>query len=234
MQLNALNIRKGLELEVPIKEIFSNPIEATGNVDAMHVHHDGWEKHKDKYPNLDELFKDDSCIHYTTKKVMHKISDTLTAYVFDLYHMHEDEELEGEIVTHKNTEIEFINTDRLSYFEFCQNVMLAQQFSGLYENIDFKYSFVGFGDFDIDECFESFNIISHSNVHLMNFFIFYKNVLTSLGSIITGLYKNDIKEQKEYLKEKEYKSLLREANKRTKMMEEFMRSMVEDEEDYED
>lgn len=236
MQLNPLNIRKGLELEVPVKEIFSNPTEPEGDINAMFIHNDGWENHSHKYQNLDELFKEgEEGITYYSEKEIFNISDSLVAYVYDCYLVYENEDIQGKIESQKNKEIEFVNTKILNYYDFCHNTMLAQEFTGKYERGDFKYPFIGVGDFEIKDCIESCNLLSHSNVHLLNFFIFYKKIFTSIGFLTSGLYKNDIKQQKEYFNKKEYNSLLKEANRRSKIVEDYIRNMqTESDENFEE
>jgi hypothetical protein len=50
-------------------------------------------------------------------------------------------------------------------------------------------------------------------MHTLDFFIFYKGVLSSIGFFLSGLYENDIKQQTEYLKEEEAILLIKECRK---------------------
>ena len=238
MKLNALNIRKGIELNVPIEDIFKNSLEPSGNILAKEIYEKGWSHFSKQYHNnITEVFeKGEYILMYNDKKTMHKISDTLTAYVYDYYIISEDEYTPRKVIADKNIEIEFVNTKLLDYFDFCRNIMDAQSFSGNYVNQQIKYKFIGIGDFCVHEYSDSNYLIAHSAVHLGYFYIFYKNILVSVTNLISGAYERDIIEQKEYLNDKEYKSLLREQKKEYKLMEkairEFEQQMNDDNDDY--
>lgn len=228
MKINALNIRKGLELNVPITDIFKNSLEPSGNIIAKEIFEKGWVHYKGfvnrGIKHINELFeKGDDFLIYNDKKTEHKVSESLTAYVYDYYMVSEDEYTVGKVNSDKYVEIEFVNNEFLDYFDFCRNIMDAQSFSGRFDSPNIKYSFVGLGDFCIHQYYESNSLIAHSVVHLYDFFIFYKNVLVSVGNLISGTYERDIIEQKKYLSEKEYKSLLREQKKSYKLMEKAIR-----------
>jgi hypothetical protein len=215
MKLNGLNIRKGLELkeEVKVSDIFKESTEEEGNKKAVEIYNLGWDEFIKKYPNenVESIFGKDDAILYISPKVSHQINDNLIAYIYDSYIVFIDDD--KKIKSDKHVEIEFVNTEMLDFQMFCRNVMDAQAFSGNYEMPDIKYSFIGTGNFSMSEYAEVHNLVIYSRMHMLDFFIFYKNVLSSIGYFLSGLFEDDIKQQKEYLEKRQYNSLLKECKK---------------------
>lgn len=212
MNLKSINIRKGLELEVPVVDIFKMDIEPIGDIRAMQAYEDGWNNFQKNNPDL--IISDG--LMYSTKKIIHKINDSLNAYVFDSYLLCPDPEEETDIVTDKTTDIEFVNTKILTLNDFFTNLMDAQAFSGIHEKPMFKHRFIGTGEFNMQDYIESHPLASHSHMHFLDFFILHKKVFSPIGFFISGLCENDIKSQKEYLTDKEYKEVMSEAKKQWK------------------
>jgi hypothetical protein len=109
--------------------------------------------------------------------------------------------------------------------------MEAQAFTGNYESPDIKYSFSGFGNFSMGDYAEMHNLIVYSRMHMLDFFIFYKGILSSVGFFLSGLFENDIKQQKEYLDLKEYNALIKECKKHRKVIAKKLAELGEDFED---
>ena len=242
MHLNSLNIRKGLELEeVEVVDIFKPHKQPIGNPEAEMIHKIGWstyvKKHKNN-PTIEQV-KEEGGIIYFTEKTEYVVTNNMKAYVYDCYMIFADEENENTISSSFNTEIQFISDKTLNFNEFCTNTMEAQAFCGNYEFTGIKYSFVGHGDFTIQDYSGTHNMIIFSRIHMLDFYILYKNVLSSIGYFVSGLFEEDILQQKEYLTDKEYKSLMRECKKQKKIVIENFNNSRKDSEnddldDYED
>lgn len=213
MFLKSLNIRKGLELEVPVSDIFSIDIEPAGDRRAMEAYEEGWEVFSEKHKDIHDVIQKEDGIMYSTIKIMHKVGKSLNAYVFDSYLICRDPDENEKIIVDKTTEIEFVNTKILTIEEFFTNLMEAQAFCGLHKNPMFKYRFIGTGNFDMSDYIESHPLASHSNMHFLDFFVFHKKVFSTIGRFISGLCETDIKSQKEYLTDEEYKEVMSDAKK---------------------
>ena len=85
----------------------------------------------------------------------------------------------------------------------------------------FKYRFVGMGDFNMYDYIEAHPLASHSNMHFLDFFLFHKKVLSSIGFFIAGLCENDINSQREYLTDKEYQEILTESKRQWNAVKKF-------------
>lgn len=212
MTLNGLNIRKGLELEeVTVADIFLPNTKSQGNKIALEISEKGWDVFlkENKEATCDNIFDKDGGIMYLTEKIPYQVNSTLTAYVYECYVSYLEKN--SSVTSEKNIEIDFVNTERLNIRDFCRNIMEAQAFAGNYESPDIKYSFAGFGDFSMSEYAELHNLVVFSRLHMLDFFIFYKGILSSVGFFLSGLFENDIKQQKEYLTLKEYNALIKEC-----------------------
>lgn len=218
---NSLNIRKAIELEVPVTEILRVDVAPQGDPIAMNAHEDGVEAFFSKNVEAKNLITAEDGIMYSTAKTIHKINDSLDAYVYDSYLLYPSEDDDGTICSDKKTEIDFLNKKILDLDEFCRNVMEAQAFSGFHEKNMFKYSFVGIGNFTMSDYVELHRLASHSNIHFIDFFVFHKKVLSSINFFLSGLCENDINSQKEYLTEKEFKARIEEARKQKSLMAEI-------------
>ena len=210
----AINIRKGLELEVPIRNIFKIDTSPSGDILAMEIFTKKVKnlsglKQKDKKKILDNK----EFLMYSTKLEKHDLKDDLIAYVSEAYFVYTDDNENIEIKTNKiesekNIEITFVNTKQLDYFQFIRNIMKAQEFTGGFDKSEFKFQFLGVGSFSIDEYIDSHNILIHSNMEMLNFFIFKNKILSGIDKFVSGLYDKDIEEQKKYLTKEEYKNLV--------------------------
>lgn len=214
--LDSLNIRKGLELEVSVADIFAINTSVKGDILAKEICDVGWEIYATINPESFKKISYSGGVIYNTQKQVIKISNTLMAYVYDSYIVDIEFEQESDkpiVIAEKSTEIEFLNTEILDFDQFCMNIMLAQSFTGKYKPSFFKFSFYGYGNFTMNEYAEVHRMVSLSNVHTLNFFIKYKNIISAIGCFVNGLHRNDIIRQREYLTSKEFATLLNEAEK---------------------
>jgi hypothetical protein len=212
--LDSLNIRKGLELEVPVADIFLRNTSASGEILAKEICELGWQAYSIINPSLSKRVIDSGGTIYDSEKKKIKISESLIVYVYNSYvvDIEYNEEIDkDEAVTYVTTEMEFVNTEILDFNHFCVNVMQAQSFTGKYDAPIFKFSFYGYGNFSMDEYVDSHRIISVSNIHTLNFFVKHNNVVSGISCFLNGLHRNDIIRQREYLTSKEFATLLNDA-----------------------
>jgi len=224
MTLDSLNIRKGLELEVEVSDIFSVETKAQGDIIAKEIYEKGWEIYSEEHPEDYDKIIDSGGLIYESEKTRVKISENLIAYVYDSYLvsadvLDDDEDEEStesdkyEIIADRCKEIEFVNTKILNFDEFCINVMDAQKFVGKYETSIFRSAFYGYGDFTLEEYYEVHKMVTISTIHTLSFFIKHKNIVAGIGAFVTGLYRNDILKQREYLNSKEFSAILDESER---------------------
>lgn len=229
MEFNGLNIRKGLELEVPVKDIFRISTEPSGDEIALKLCNKSWDEIpelKNKKPS-DLLSDDDDFLLYNSRRKKNKLNSYLDAYVRDSYLITYEKDKFGKekIIKDIVVEIDFVNTKELNYSDFLKNIMEAQAFSGKYKS-SFKHRFLGLGSFDMESYIDCAEIIAHSNLHLFDFFIFSKNILSSIGCFMSGAHIEDIRQQKEYFEKEEYNKVLENAERFKKSMyNDFFRNM---------
>lgn len=228
MILTGINIRSGLELEVPVNEIFNVNIAPEGNIIAKIYYESESKKDKKLIKEIREQFEKDQFINYNDIKISHKLNDSLTCYVYDSYFMYEDEIKKNSIIVEKNTELLFVNTELLDYEKFCSNFMAAHSFSGNFNKPEFNYPFIGVGNFDLDEYLPLHPLCCYSNLNLVNFFIYHRNILSSIGYFICGLFENDIREQRKYINDQEYKQLLSLVRKHKKNLLNMFKNLDQD------
>lgn len=224
MVLNGINIRSGLELDVPVSEIFNVNIAPEGNILAKQCFLPDGTSKREFNDEISSILEKDQIITYTDLKIPQKINETLTCYIFDSYFVFNDELGSGKIETEKNIELLFVNSEILDYENFCSNLMAAQAFTGNFDKPHFNHHFMGVGSFDFEEYVSIHNLVAHTNLNLINFYVFYKKVLSSIGYFVCGLYENDVKDQKKYLTDQEYKSIMAIAKRRKReLMDSFKR-----------
>ena len=208
MVLSGINIRSGLELEVPVSDIFNVNVAPDGNILAKQFCLSEGDERKKLTKKISALLEKEQILTYTDLKIPEKINDSLTCYMFDSYFVFEDEYGTGRIVTEKNVELLFVNSEMLELEEFCANMMAAQAFTGNFDKPQFNHHFMGVGKLEFEDYIPMHNMVAHTNLNLINFYVFHKKVLSSIGYFVCGLYENDLKDQKKYLTEQEYKSLM--------------------------
>ena len=208
MVLSGINIRSGLELEVPVADIFNVNIAPDGNILAKQFCLSEGGDRKKLTKEISESLRKEQILTYTDLKIPEKINESLTCYIFDSYFVFEDEFGTGKIVSERNVELLFINSELLDLEGFCANIMAAQAFTGNFEKPQFNHHFMGVGKFEFEEYVPMHNIVAHTNLNLINFYVFHKKVLSSIGYFVCGLYENDVKDQKKYLTDQEYKNLM--------------------------
>lgn len=213
-RFTGINVRKGLELNVHVSDIFKLKLDAEGDIFAMKLHFDKWDDIDElKNKEYKDIFEDDGGIIYSTKREIHKINETLDAYVREVYMCFLEETEMGfqKISTERFTEIDFVNTEMLTLQSedlikpgFLENIMAAHEFTGKFNDSGFKNKFIGIGDFTLKEYLTYSDMITYSNVHFLDFFIFHNNILSSIGSFMLASYLKDLEEQKEYFTEEQY------------------------------
>lgn len=208
MVLTGINIRSGLELEVPVSDIFNVNIAPDGNILAKNFHESADKKKKSLVDEIKKFLDNDQFLAYNDIKISQKLNDTLTCYVYDSYFIYNDEKKNNKIVSEKNVELLFVNNKKLTLDEFCKNFMVAQSFSGNFCKPEFNYPFIGVGDFDFDNYIDLHGLCVYSNLNLVNFFVYHRKILSSIGYFMCGLFENDIKEQRKYITDQEYKQLI--------------------------
>lgn len=208
MILTGINIRSGLELEVPVAEIFNVNIAPDGNILAKQFYETQDKKGKKITKEVRDILAKDQFLSYNDLKLKHILNETLDCYVFDSYLVYEDENQNNKIIVSKTVELLFVNTEQLNLDQFSLNLMTAQAFSGNFVRPEFNYPFIGVGDFDLEDYIQLHQLCAYSNLNLVNFFIFHKKILSSIGYFICGLFENDIREQRKYISDQEFKDLL--------------------------
>lgn len=211
-----LNIRKGMELNIPLIDIFKIKTKPYGNILALEIY-------SEKINNISQLedkskkhfISEEESITYVSKAETHKLNETLIAYVKNVYFasIEQTDDNSHLIEFDKFVEIDFVNTEELNLQMFLRNIMKAQEFSGIHEKNDFKHRFIGIGNFELDYFLENHNLISYSNLEFFNFFVYRFNILSGIDRFIFANYIKDIEEQKEYLDQNEYENALKFAKK---------------------
>jgi hypothetical protein len=207
--LTGINIRIGIEeLNLSIEEIFKPKTEQQGDERLKFFYEEG-KSFLIKHPDLkDEINANQICIFSETKQP-YKLTETLTAYVYDTYVAYSNKSNNNKIVCEKTVDIEFYNSAQLSFNEYCFNLMTAQAFSGNYEHPFYMYHFIGIGDFSLEEYASIHQLVVNTNCNMVYFFLYYKNVLASVENFITAGYEDDIKKQRKYLNDKEYRGVMK-------------------------
>jgi hypothetical protein len=221
-RLTGFDIRKALELEISVEQIFQIQIEEEGDIAAKEIYDDSI-THTSEIENIDDIFsKNNGVVFYTSPKEEIILNNTLKAYIYDFYISTTEEEykngLNCPIESDYSQEIIFLNTETLNYNDFCKNCMEAQLFLGKFEKNIFKRKFLGVGSFVMEEYALIHPMILHSGIHLLDFFIKDSNLVSSIGNIINANYEKDIMEQKEYFTEEEYSRLLNTVDKHKKIL----------------
>ncbi len=221
-RLTGFDIRKALELEISVEEIFQIQTDEEGDIAAKEIFEESI-THTSEIDNVDEIFsKNNGVLFYTSKKEEIIINPTLKAYKYDFYmSTTENEYKKGEnsvIDSDYSQEILFLNTEILDYNNFCKNCMEAHFFLGKFPKNIFKRKFLGIGSFVMEEYASIHPIILYSGVHLLDFYIKDSNLVSTIGSIINASYEKDIIEQKEYFSEEEYNKLLFTVEKHKKII----------------
>ncbi len=219
MKFTGLNIRSGLELDVPIEDIFKVSIIPEGNILAKKYHNSNHTSEKE-LKDIQETISKDHIVLYDDLKKKHEINNSLDCYEHDSYLLYYDLDNSEHgcpplIKSTKSTELTFVNTDLLTLDDFCNNLMQAQAFSGNFPPSEFNYQFMGVGDFELSDYTGIHQLAAFSSMNFINFYIKH-HILSSIGYFICGLFENDIIEQKKYLTPEQLKylqNLLKEQKK---------------------
>lgn len=220
-RLSGFNIRKAMELEISVEDIFQITTEEEGDKAAKEIYIDDI-THSSEIDNIDEVFSNNqSIIFYYSPKEEVQINETLRAYIYDFYVASKDsDELSGDfrILSEKSKEIMFLNTEVLSHDQFVENVMTAQRYLGKFEQAIFKRKFVGIGNFQMEEYAISHLMVGFSEIHLLDFFVKDSNLISTITNIISAEYEKDILEQKEYFTEEEFEVLMHTVKKHKRIL----------------
>lgn len=233
--LTGINIRSAVEkLNLSIKEIFKIDTSPKGDCRLKHLETEGNKKTFELYPDLEDLIDSQNHMEFSDAKTSHTINKTLTASVFDYYLAYKDISKNNKIFCTKSVRIEFVNTEILSFEEFCINLMAAQAFSGSYGKQLFIHSFIGIGEFSLEDYARIHPIAVFTHCNMLYFFVYHKNILSSIDNFILASYGDDIKSQRHFLSDKEYYALKRLLRKDQKLIDELMDKLASQEEDFDD
>lgn len=223
-RLTGFNIRKALELELSIEQIFQIDIEEDGNIAAQEIFEEGI-THTSEIDNFDEIFKDNEVLFYTSPKKEVQINDSLKAYHYNFYMvtlLEKENEDNSLIYSEKHEEIMFLNTNELSFIDFCQNTMDANFYLGKFSKNIFNRKFLGIGQFNMEDYSLIHPMFIHSNLHLLDFYIMENEIITTISNMISANYGNDIEEQRSYLKDDKYIELKESLKKHKKILKESL------------
>ncbi len=221
-QLTGINIRKGLEIEIPIKDIFKPNIQNSGDKRAKSI----YENHFFKNENDDiikELIKNEFFEYYEFLSDA-QIGKSLSVSIFNNFKITHTKFQKERIVSECNPNLTFYNTEKLSFADFCFNLMSAQAFSGNFKT-NLTHQFTGIGDFEIEMAAQIFPLAIAGNLSLDYFFIYYKGILTTIPNLISAQFEKDLKQQKSYLENKEYRNLLNELKEHQELISEIINNI---------
>tara|TARA_R110002074_G_scaffold394695_1_gene582250 strand:- start:468 stop:1163 length:696 start_codon:yes stop_codon:yes gene_type:complete len=209
MKLSGLNIRKAIELDLPVEEIFQISKKPEGDIAAKEMYEDKI-THSSEIENIEEIFGEGFTQFYCEPKKEIKINKNLKAYIYNFYlcGLLKKDLKNSKIQSEKSLEISFINTKTLSYSDFLKNIMDAHSYLGKFPKNNFKRRFSGIGSFNMEDYVSSHHMCNMSDVHFTDFFIKDSNLVSTISNIITARYENDIIQQREYFNEDEYYKML--------------------------
>lgn len=205
--LTGINIRSALELNIPINDVFKVNVAPEGNPVAKDFYYS-----HDKKSMINEilpLFDGEEYMAYSDIKIPQSINDSLKCYIYNDYFIYKNDYDSKEFKCEKSFELIFVNTEVLSFDKFCENIMEAQAFSGNFEKNNFNHHFIGVGDFDLEDYLPINNLIANSNLNLIKFYVYHKKVMSSIGYFICGLFEKDVRDQRKYLSDSEYRDMIK-------------------------
>jgi hypothetical protein len=209
MKLSGINIRKAIELDLPIEEIFQISKKSEGDIAAKEIYEDKI-THSSEIENVEEIFEEGFTQFYCEPKKEIKINKNLKVYVYNFYLccLNGEDLKNSKIESEKSLEISFINTKTLNYSDFIKNIMDAHSYLGRFPKNNFKKRFSGIGSFNMEEYVSNHNMCAISDLNFTDFFIEDSNLVSTISNIITARYENDIIQQREYFNEEEYYRML--------------------------
>lgn len=220
-RLTGLKIRKALELNLSMEEIFQIETSEDGDKAAKEIYEEDV-THSSELENVDEIFPEGTyMINYSSTKEEIQLTTNLKAYVYDFYVASKEEILghgDFNIVSEKCKEVTFLNTEKLDYFEFLLNLMEAHKFLGKFNRESFKRKFIGIGSFKIEEYAINHMVVELSDLHMLDFYVQDSNLISTINNILSADYEKDIMEQKEYFTDEEYYFLLETVKKHKKIL----------------
>ncbi len=211
--LNGKNIRSGLELEVPVEQIFAINLASEGDIRVKNCENSSIKEQEKDFINA---LKRDGIQTYKEHINTNQLNETMLVSVFKIHTVTFSKYNKNQFDYYKDIQLVFTNNKIVSFEEFCFNIMTAQAFSGNFPQSPDFHLFNGMGDISIEEIAGVYPLIVSGNCTLDYFFIYYKNILSSVSKIFNGTMGDDVKSQKSYISDKEYKALLKEVNEQKK------------------
>lgn len=222
-RLSGIKIRKAIELNLSIEDIFQIDTKEEGDKAAKEIYQDDI-SHSSEIENLDEIFlENENILYYYSPKEEFQLTTNLKAYVYDCYIANKEEVKSSndfKINSEKSKEIFFLNTEKIDYFEFLLNLLEAHKFLGKFNKSNFKKRFYGIGDFKMEEYALNHIVVEMSDLNMLDFYIEDSNLVSTISNILSANYEKDILEQKEYFSNEEYESLLETVKKHKKILSE--------------
>lgn len=223
--LTGINIRSGLELEVPLGDILSLNKESIGDIRAKFFFEN--EKNGNKQDvDLLKCLKAEGLLQYKEFIVEKDLNSSLKVAIYNEYSITYNIFSKKRYHSNVSTELVFYNTEQLSFEDFCFNLMTAQAFSGNFPQLNFQHYFIGIGSFKMDAAASVFPLAVAGNLSLSFFFLFDKGILSTVENIITGTIDDDLEAQKDYLDPKEYKLIKNNLKKYKKEVEKLLNDKI--------
>ena len=222
-RLSGLKVRKAIELNLSIEDIFQIKTEEEGDKAAKEIYQEDI-SHSSEIENVNEIFpENENIIYYCSPKETFQLNTNLRAYVYDYYIARKEEikgDIEFKINSEKSKEVIFLNTEKIDYFEFLLNLLEAHRFLGKFNKEIFKRKFAGIGDFKMEDYALNHVVVEISDLHMLDFYIEDSNLVSTISNILSANYEKDILEQKEYFSEEEYEIMLETVKKHKKILSE--------------
>lgn len=220
-QLTGINIRSGLELEVPVEDIFMPDLSSSGDVRVKNFFgtSEGVLKIKKTDDEFFDFLKKEKIATYREYISTQQLDTNLKVSIFSEHQIIYNRLSKNNLEKHLSTSLVFYNTEIISLEDFCFNFMNAQAFTGNFKQTEIQNSFVGIGDFGISEIAPFFPLAMAGNLNLEYFFIYHKGILSSVENIIMGRIDQDLESQKSYVSKKEYNLILKELEEQKKEIE---------------
>ncbi len=205
-RLTGINIRKGLEIEVSVEDIFTPTLSNVGDIRAKQFFENPKLKSDKKFINE---ISEHSLLEYRDFVTKSSLGKYLNVCVYNKFDLTNSKFTKDRFHACCTTELIFYNTSTISFDDFCLNLMSAQAFTGNFANPVY-HEFTGIGNFEIESAASIYPLAIAGNLSLNYFFINYKGILTSISKIISAQFEDDILEQKSYLGDKNFKTLRKE------------------------
>ena len=183
-QLTGINIRRGMELEVPIEEIFSINMSSEGDVRVKHYYLNLIEKTEEFDDSIHQNFltevKKQEVVEYKEVCNTIQLNENLKVVVYDHYSITYSRFLKNKYDCNLTQELIFVNSEKLSFADFCFNFMTAQSYTGKIPNTIVQHQFIGIGELTIEQSASIYPLAIAGNLSLECFFIDLDGILASI------------------------------------------------------